>query len=222
MTRAYNVVDADGHILEPLDRSRDNYIDPAFRERRPPVHHRRKRQGTPRRRGKLLGNPRRIGGLGSCSACGRRCGQESMSSLGRRREEGRGSITTARASSTWISRRDRRGLPLPEPRPVRRRRRGPRARGRDVPRLQPLAQQITGKLSPTGCSGSRCCRCAVCRARDRRDALCSPSSGCATSSAAEPVRQEDECSDPVYRSFWTMAGNSTSRSEGFREELDQR
>jgi hypothetical protein len=34
MTRAYNVVDADGHILEPLNLW-DDYIDPAFRERRP-------------------------------------------------------------------------------------------------------------------------------------------------------------------------------------------
>ena len=34
MARAYNVVDADGHILDPLDLS-DNYIDPEFREHRP-------------------------------------------------------------------------------------------------------------------------------------------------------------------------------------------
>ena len=34
MARAYNVVDADGHILEPLDLW-DRYIDPEFRERRP-------------------------------------------------------------------------------------------------------------------------------------------------------------------------------------------
>src|SRR5438067_12451741 len=34
MTRAYNVVDADGHILEPLDLW-SNYIDPAYRDRAP-------------------------------------------------------------------------------------------------------------------------------------------------------------------------------------------
>ena len=34
MTRAYHAIDADGHILEPLDLW-DNYIDPEFRERRP-------------------------------------------------------------------------------------------------------------------------------------------------------------------------------------------
>ena len=34
MSRAYNVVDADGHILEPLDLW-DKYMDPAFRDRAP-------------------------------------------------------------------------------------------------------------------------------------------------------------------------------------------
>jgi predicted TIM-barrel fold metal-dependent hydrolase len=34
MTRAYNVVDADGHVLEPVNLW-DHYIDPAFRDRRP-------------------------------------------------------------------------------------------------------------------------------------------------------------------------------------------
>jgi predicted TIM-barrel fold metal-dependent hydrolase len=36
MTRAYNVVDADGHILEPLDLW-DNYIEPRFRNRAPRI-----------------------------------------------------------------------------------------------------------------------------------------------------------------------------------------
>src|ERR1700674_4527358 len=34
MARTYNVVDADGHILEPLDLW-DKYMDPAFRDRAP-------------------------------------------------------------------------------------------------------------------------------------------------------------------------------------------
>ena len=34
MAVAYNTIDADGHILEPLDLW-DKYIDPAFRDRRP-------------------------------------------------------------------------------------------------------------------------------------------------------------------------------------------
>jgi predicted TIM-barrel fold metal-dependent hydrolase len=36
MTRAYNVVDADGHILEPLDLW-DRYMDPVFRDRAPRI-----------------------------------------------------------------------------------------------------------------------------------------------------------------------------------------
>ena len=36
MTRAYDVVDADGHILEPLDLW-NNYIDPKFRDRAPRI-----------------------------------------------------------------------------------------------------------------------------------------------------------------------------------------
>lgn len=34
MSRAYNVVDADGHILEPISLWQD-YMDPAFRDRAP-------------------------------------------------------------------------------------------------------------------------------------------------------------------------------------------
>src|SRR5689334_2474205 len=64
MTRAYNVVDADGHILEPLDLW-DTYIDPAFRERQPRfvIDDNGKERLTVE--GKLLGNPRGIGSLGS-------------------------------------------------------------------------------------------------------------------------------------------------------------
>jgi uncharacterized protein len=36
MGRAYNVIDADGHILEPLDLW-DKYIDRKFRDRAPKV-----------------------------------------------------------------------------------------------------------------------------------------------------------------------------------------
>jgi hypothetical protein len=36
MGRAYNVIDADGHVLEPVD-IWDKYIDPSFRERAPRI-----------------------------------------------------------------------------------------------------------------------------------------------------------------------------------------
>src|SRR5258705_4091732 len=64
MTRAYNVVDADGHILEPLDLW-DRYMDPEFRERRPRFVIDENGKERLSVEGKLLGNPRGIGSLGS-------------------------------------------------------------------------------------------------------------------------------------------------------------
>src|ERR1700719_4553455 len=64
MTQAYNVVDADGHVLEPLDLW-DHYIDPAFRERRPRFVIDENGKERLSVEGKLLGNPRGIGSLGS-------------------------------------------------------------------------------------------------------------------------------------------------------------
>src|SRR5215469_11446186 len=77
MTRAYNVVDADGHILEPVDLW-DSYIDPGFRERRPRLvidDNGKERLAV---EGKLLGNPRGIGSLG---AVGVRQGAVELDSL---------------------------------------------------------------------------------------------------------------------------------------------
>jgi hypothetical protein len=77
MTRAYNVVDADGHILEPLDLW-DNYIDPEFRERRPRFVIDENGKERLSVEGKLLGNPRGIGSLG---AVGVRQGDVKLDSL---------------------------------------------------------------------------------------------------------------------------------------------
>src|SRR3989442_1923339 len=63
MTRAYDVVDADGHILEPLDLW-DTYMDPEFRERRPRFVIDENGKERLNVQGKLLGNPRGIGSLG--------------------------------------------------------------------------------------------------------------------------------------------------------------
>src|SRR5882762_6385066 len=59
MARAYNVIDADGHILEPLDLW-DRYIDPKFRERRPRFVIDENGKERLSVEGKLLGNPRGI------------------------------------------------------------------------------------------------------------------------------------------------------------------
>src|SRR5437588_3895134 len=77
MTRAYDVVDADGHILEPLDLW-DNYIDPEFHERRPRFVIDENGKERLSVEGKLLGNPRGIGSLG---AVGVRQGAVKLDSL---------------------------------------------------------------------------------------------------------------------------------------------
>ncbi|MGD9617956.1 MAG: amidohydrolase family protein [Alphaproteobacteria bacterium] len=69
MTRAYNVVDADGHILEPLDLW-DKYIDPKFRDRAPRIV---KDNATGKERLVIeehaVGNAQRgIGGIGAVGA----------------------------------------------------------------------------------------------------------------------------------------------------------
>src|SRR3954471_14255298 len=70
MARAYNAIDADGHLLEPLDLW-DKYIDPEFRERRPRFVIDENGKERLSVEGKLLGNPR---GSGSVGAVGGRQG----------------------------------------------------------------------------------------------------------------------------------------------------
>lgn len=64
MTRTYETVDADGHILEPPTLW-DDYLDPAFRERQPQFVIDDNGKERVSVEGKLLGNPRGIGSLGS-------------------------------------------------------------------------------------------------------------------------------------------------------------
>src|ERR1700755_892156 len=64
VTHSYQAIDADGHILEPLDLW-DKYIAPAYHDRRPRFvidDNGKERLSVD---GKLLGNPRGIGSLGS-------------------------------------------------------------------------------------------------------------------------------------------------------------
>ena len=68
MTRTYNVIDADGHILEPLDLW-DNYMDPKFRDRAPrlvidPETGKEKLDVE----GQLLGSQQGMGGIGGVGA----------------------------------------------------------------------------------------------------------------------------------------------------------
>ena len=67
MTVAYNVVDADGHVLEPIDLW-DHYIDPKFWDRRPQrfIDH----DGKDRLKidGKAFGGKKGLGALGAVGA----------------------------------------------------------------------------------------------------------------------------------------------------------
>ena len=68
MSRVYNVIDADGHILEPLDLW-DNYMDPQYRDRAPrlvvdPKTGKEKLDVE----GQLLGSQQGMGGIGGVGA----------------------------------------------------------------------------------------------------------------------------------------------------------
>jgi predicted TIM-barrel fold metal-dependent hydrolase len=71
MTRTYNVVDADGHILEPLNLWLD-YIDPAYRDRAPRLVTNANGRQQLQVDAALLGNAER--GLGAIGAIGARDG----------------------------------------------------------------------------------------------------------------------------------------------------
>jgi uncharacterized protein len=77
MAPTYDVIDADGHVLEPFSLWQE-YMDPAFRERRPRMVIDENGKERLNIEGRLLGNPR---GLGSLGAVGTRQGAVASGSL---------------------------------------------------------------------------------------------------------------------------------------------
>jgi len=68
MARKYNVIDADGHILEPLD-IWDNYMDPKYRDRAPRlVLENESGKEKLEVEGQLLGSQQGMGGIGGVGA----------------------------------------------------------------------------------------------------------------------------------------------------------
>src|SRR4051794_25247923 len=68
MARAYNVIDADGHILEPLDLW-DKYMEPKFRDRAPRlVIDNETGKEKLSVEGQLLGSKQGMGGIGGVGA----------------------------------------------------------------------------------------------------------------------------------------------------------
>ena len=74
MSRTYNVVDADGHVLEPPELW-EQYIDPAYRDRAPQLFVDSDGKERLRIEGKVLGGP---AGLGLVGAVGARQGDASI------------------------------------------------------------------------------------------------------------------------------------------------
>ena len=67
MGRAYNVIDSDGHVLEPLNLW-ENYIDPAFRDRAPRLFIDEDGKERLRIDGMTFGGRRGLGTLGAIGA----------------------------------------------------------------------------------------------------------------------------------------------------------
>src|SRR2546422_9938219 len=67
MARTYNVIDADGHILEPID-IWDKYIDPAYRDRAPKMIIDTDGKERLLVEGKVLGSPKGMGTIGGIGA----------------------------------------------------------------------------------------------------------------------------------------------------------
>src|SRR5438094_4518418 len=97
MSRAYNVVDADGHILEPLDLW-NNYIDPKFRDRAPRIE--KMENGKER----LIIEEHAVGdgqrGIGRIGAVGARQGVVAGDTM-EYKEARRAASTRTPASPTW-------------------------------------------------------------------------------------------------------------------------
>ena len=67
MGRPYNVIDADGHVLEPVDLW-DRYMDPAYRDRAPRLFVDADGKERLNVEGRVLGGPKGFGLLGAIGA----------------------------------------------------------------------------------------------------------------------------------------------------------
>jgi predicted TIM-barrel fold metal-dependent hydrolase len=67
MAREYNVIDADGHVLEPVDMF-EKYMDPAYRDRAPRMIVDTDGKERLLIEGKILGSPKGLGALGGVGA----------------------------------------------------------------------------------------------------------------------------------------------------------
>src|SRR6478672_7987957 len=154
MGRAYNVIDADGHILEPFELWQE-YTDPKYRDRAP----RLVEDADGKRRliveERALGDPTRS--FGSIGGIGARQGKVIATEM--RYEEGRAGGFDPHKR---IPDMDLDGIDAAFLYPSV----GLFAGAVNDPDLS--AALFTASPIPTGCSEWRCCRCSRCRTRSRR------------------------------------------------------
>ena len=218
MGRTYNVIDADGHILEPLDLW-DKYIDPEVRERAPRLVIDDRRQGAP------------AASRARCSAASRASAASAPSAPGRasspadtmKYEEGRqgGFDPHARIPDMDLDGIDAAFL-YPSLGLFAGAVAGSRPRRRDVPRLQPLARRLLQALSRPPVR-RRDAADAVGRPGDRGDALRPrrSSASAAASCGPTPTTAED-APRPGLRAVLERRPRSSTSAIGFHEGAQQR
>ena len=209
---AYNVIDADGHILEPFDLW-DEYMDPKFRDRAPQlvkgengkerlvIEEQDGRRQPARLRRDRRGRRAAGRGRGRCHGL-----------QGRQARR----VRSARAHPRHGCRRHRRGVPLSEPRPVRRLDPGPATRRRDCAAPTTAGSPTTASPIPTACSASRCCRCSRSSWRSRRCASPARNSASAAASCGPTPTTTASCTTRVRAVLGTPPRSSISRSACMR------
>ena len=197
MPRTYNVIDADGHVLEPID-IWDKYIDPAFRDRAPRIVIDTDGKERLDVEGQVLGSQK---GFGVVGAIGARQGDVA----GRDDDS---TSTAARAASiptpafpTWISTASTPPSSIRASASSRARSRIRSSRPRCAAPTTAGSPTTAGPI-PTGSSGWRCCRCSRSTPPSRRCASRATSSACARASCARTRTTARMLHHPDYTPFW--------------------
>ena len=208
MSRTYDIIDADGHVLEPLDLW-EKYMDPAYRERAPRLiidtdgKERLLHRGQDPRQPQ---GPRRHRGH-------RRAGRHGVATHHEVRRGPPGRLRPPRAHPRHGSRRHRRGLPLSEPRAVFS---GaiaePELAAAHCAGRTTAGSPTTATPTPTASSAWPCCRCSRSSWPSRRCASRARSSACAAASSAPIPTTAACCTTRTTSRSGTRWRSSTSRS----------
>ena len=174
MARTYNVIDADGHVLEPVD-IWDKYIDPAYRDRAPRMIIDTDGKERLLVEGKVLGSQKGFGVVGAIGARQGAVADDTMKYV-----EGRpgGFDPHARIPDMDLDGIDAAFL-YPSVGLFAGAVKDPGARRRDVPRLQPLARRLLPALSRSALRRGHAADAVDRRSPSRRCASRATSSACA-------------------------------------------